>query len=119
MTVPAHVRVTSPVTGIPSQFFFGRVRVGESSQQMVKIQFTTDAIPRSRSEVTFKHNLGDQLRLEWLKSNGEMWELQAVLTPTRSFDLSKAKVVVEFADTKLPRLELPIYAAFATKEENN
>ena len=106
---PVHVRVTSAVNAVPSQFFFGQVRVGQPVKQTIKIRFTHDAVPASATEIVFEHNLGKQLGQEWLDSEGDQWELCARLTPRRDMDLSDAKIIMGFADPEMPTVDLPIY----------
>lgn len=108
--IPVCATITSAMTAIPGQLFFGKVTVGDAVTQRITVGFAPEAIPSSPNDVLLEHNIGDQLRVYWSKSEGEFWELVAELTPKHVGEMPGAKLTVRFADVTMPRVEVPIYA---------
>lgn len=117
-SLKVHALVTSAVTAIPSQLFFGRIKPGETADTTVKIQFSPGSTPKDLSKIAFKHNFGDQLNLRWLKTDGDVWELNAELTLRDGEELSGQKLSVAFSESGLPSLDLPIYVFSVTKKRD-
>ena len=108
--IPVHASVISTVIAIPEQIFFGKVTTGESTSRSVTLRFSPDAVPESQEQIRLQHSLGDQLQLEWSRTEGQSWELSAAFTPDGSRQVSGQKVTISFSDPELPSLMIPIYA---------
>lgn len=113
--VPVHGLVVSPVVAIPQQFFFGNVTLGESISRSITLRFCPDAVPESQERISLQHSLAEQLQLEWLRTEGRSWELNATFTPDTSRQVSGQKVTISFSDPDLPSLMLPVYASVEDK----
>lgn len=109
-TIPVYCRISSPLVAIPEQLFFGKVIVGKSSTCNITLRFAPDAIPPKQERVHFQHDLGEELELTWLKTDGQSWELGATFTPKGHNQIADKKVTISFSDPELPHLVLPIYA---------
>ncbi len=112
---PVVLQITSAVSAVPAQFFFGNVKTNETATKTIKVIFSPDAIPSDKGEIQFEHNLGEALKLAWLKSEGETWELQATLSVETARIPDEPKIVMVFSDTTLPKIQLPIYVMMDTE----
>ncbi|MDR2171774.1 MAG: DUF1573 domain-containing protein [Planctomycetaceae bacterium] len=116
-SLPLTLQITTAVSAVPAQFFFGNVTLNETATKNIKIVFSPDSIPKDKNEIHFEHDFGDKLQLNWISTEGESWELQASLKLNNE-NISKDPVVaVSFLDTKLPKIKLPVYVMFNTKTE--
>lgn len=109
-SIPVSLKLTAAVSLIPEQLFFGGIVPGEESVITVKVNFAPDSIPADTSQITFEHNLGESLKFQWLSTEGDMWELQAILNMPETDLPDNPQVVVNFNDDVLPTLSLPVYA---------
>ena len=116
-SVPAVLQITSTVSAIPGQFFFGDVTVGEPVTKSIRLVFAPDAVPSDVSRVSWEHNLGDALNLWWIQTAGETWELQATLTLNSTELPEDPHVAIRFADERLSSLNLPVYIMTRTGGE--
>jgi hypothetical protein len=116
-SLPVVLQITSAVSAIPAQFFFGNVKPSETVTKNIKIVFSPDSVPKEKSEIHFEHDFGENLQFNWISAEGETWELQA------SFKWSDEKmpeepiVTMTFSDPKLPKIQLPVYVMFNTEAE--
>jgi hypothetical protein len=60
--LPVVLQITSAVSVIPTQFFFGNVKRNETATKNVKVAFSPDSIPKEKSEIRFEHNIGKSLQ---------------------------------------------------------
>jgi hypothetical protein len=116
-SLPVVLQITSAVSAIPAQFFFGNMTKNETATKNIKIVFSPDSVPKEKSEIQFAHDFGENLQFNWISAEGETWELQA------SFNWSDEKIPEEpivtmiFSDPKLPKIQLPVYVMFNTEAE--
>lgn len=106
---PVVLQITSAVSAIPAQFFFGNVKPNETVTKSIRIVFSPDAIPHNQSEIKFDHNLGDSLTLEWLNTDGDSWELQASLNVGDAVIPDEPMITMTFPNPSLPKLKFPVY----------
>ena len=111
---PVILQITSAVSAIPAQFFFGNVTPNETATKSIKVMFIPDAIPKDKDEIQFEHNFGDSLELEWLNTEGDSWELQASLNVDDTPMPDEPAVIMSFSDPTLPKIRLPIYVMMST-----
>jgi len=112
---PVVLRVTSAVSAVPAQFFFGNVKPNETAIKSIKVFFSPDSIPKDKSEIHFGHI--DSLKLEWLNVEGESWELEATLDVTNIGIPDDLTVVMTFDDPALPKIYLPVYVMMSTESQ--
>ena len=112
---PVILQITSAVSAIPAQFFFGNVKPNETAAKSIKVMFIPDAIPKDETEIQFEHNFGDSLKFEWLNTEGDSWELQASLNVDGTAIPDEPVVIMSFADSALPKIRLPIYVMMSTE----
>ena len=114
-TLPVVLQITSAVSAIPAQFFFGNVKPNETATKSIKVMFAPDSIPADKNEIQFEHNLGDMLTFEWLKTEGSTWELQASLNVNSTAIPDDPVAIIAFSNPTLPRIRLPIYVLMSTE----
>jgi hypothetical protein len=114
-SLPIVLQITSAVSAIPAQFFFGNVTKNETITKNIKIVFSPDSIPKDKSEIQFEHNLGERLQLHWVAAEGEIWELQALLKLNEEKIPDEPVLVLTFSNPKLPKIQLPIYIMLNTE----
>jgi len=114
-TLPVVLQITSAVSAIPAQFFFGNVIPNETATRSIRIMFAPDSIPADKSEIQFEHDLGDSLKFEWLNTEGNTWEVQASLNISEVPD--DPVVFLAFSDETLLRIRLPIFVMMSTRSE--
>lgn len=113
---PLILQITSAVSAVPAQFFFGDVKPNETTMKSIKVMFNPDSIPKDENEIQFKHNFGDSLKFEWLSTEGNTWELQASLNVTDMVLPDEPVAIISFPDPALPKIHLPIYVMMSTEE---
>jgi len=116
--VPVVLQIRSVATAIPAQFFFGDVKQGETVTRTTKIVFSPYSVPKDKSEIHIKHNLGTILLFDWLTTTGNSWELQASLTFEKGGLPDEPVVEMTFSDPKMPKLILPIYVMILSETKN-
>lgn len=107
--VPVTLQITSAVSAIPGQLFFGTVNLNEPATKTIKVAFAPGAAPKNKDEIQFTHEFGDALQFTWLHTDGEIWELQATILLEKADVPEGAVVEMSFADPKLPKIALPVY----------
>jgi hypothetical protein len=115
-SLPVVLQITSSVSAIPAQFFFGNVIKNESTTKNIKIVFSPDSIPKNKSDIQFEHNFGDRLQLHWISTEGETWELQALLKLNEDKIPEESVLVMSFSNPKLPKIKLPIYVMIVAED---
>ena len=114
---PIVLQITSAVSAVPAQFFFGNVKPNEVATKSIKVFFNPDSIPKDQDEIQFEHNLGDSLKMKWLSAEGESWELEASLKVAGMTIPDDPKIIMTFADPALPKVHLPIYVMMSVESE--
>ncbi|MDR2441660.1 MAG: DUF1573 domain-containing protein [Planctomycetaceae bacterium] len=115
-SLPIILQITSAVSAIPAQFFFGNVTKNEPATKNIKIVFSPDSIPKDKNEIHFEHNFGERLQLHWISTKGEIWELQALLKLNEEKIPDESVLVMTFSDPKLPKIQLPIYIMIVAED---
>jgi hypothetical protein len=116
-SLPVVLQITSAVSAIPAQFFFGNVTKNETASKNIKIVFSPDSVPKEKSEIHFEHDFGGRLQLNWISADSETWELQASLKLNDDEIPNEPIVTMIFSDPKLPKIQLPVYVMFNTEAE--
>ena len=114
-TLPVVLQITSAVSAIPAQFFFGNVKPSETATKSLIVMFAPDSIPTDKNEIQFEHNLGNSLTFEWLNTEGSTWELQASLNVDGTAIPDDPVAVMAFSNPTLPSIRLPIYVLMNTE----
>lgn len=104
--------VVPPVTTSPSQLFFGTVPPGATVHRQIILHFIPSFKPQGAETVTFEHNLKNDLRLEWIRSEGAYYEIDAIFSPREDCDYSNALLSLSIATGEPDpiRLDVPIRA---------
>jgi hypothetical protein len=108
-SLPVVLQITSAVSAIPAQFFFGSITKNKAATKSIKIIFSPDSIPKDKNEIKFEHDFGDQLQLAWLTAEGEFWELQATLKLSNDKLPTESVLTIVFSNPTLPKIKLPVY----------
>jgi hypothetical protein len=116
-SLPVVLQITSAVSAIPAQFFFGNIAKNETATKNIKIVFSPDSVPKEKNEVHFEHDFGENLLLNWISVEGETWELQASLTWNDEKIPDDSIVTMTFSNPTLPKIQLPVYVMFNTEAE--
>ena len=111
------VRVIDAMNVIPGQLFFGQVVVKTPAKQTLNLFFSTDATPSSPNEVSFSHQLGEQLTFNWLSTDGNMWVLEATLTLNEKRDCSNDTLRLSCSNAKSSTFDIPLYYFLSDDDE--
>jgi hypothetical protein len=115
-SLPIVLQITSAVSAIPAQFFFGNVTRNETATKNIKIIFSPDSIPKDKNEIQFEHHFGEKLQLHWIFAEGEIWELQAILKLNEEKMPDESVLVLTFSNPKLSKIQLPIYVMIVAED---
>lgn len=107
--LPVRMIVSTAVSAIPAQLFFGEVEIGERVEQTLKLRFCRDLMPQDVGEFCVRHSLGRQMELDWLKTGEDTWELAALLVLEEVPEGEGTVATIEFLNEELPSIEIPLY----------
>jgi hypothetical protein len=116
-SLPVVLQITSAVSAIPGQLFFGDVQKNETATKNIKVVFSPDSVPKNKSEIRFEHDFGERLQWDWVSTEGETWELQASLTLNDEKIPEEPVVTMTFSNPTLPKIKLPVYVMLNTEAE--
>lgn len=114
---PVALQITSAVSAVPAQFFFGNVKPNETATKSIKIFFSPDVVPKDKNDIRFDHNLGDSLKMDWINTESDSWELQASLKLSDTAIPDEPMVTMIFSNKSLPRIKFPVYVMTSAESE--
>lgn len=107
--LPVKMLISRAVQAIPSQLFFGGLKVGEPAHQSIRLRFSPKLIPKNAEDIRFEHNLGSQLEYELRRIKDDTWEVMTTLNLSKVPAESMSEASFSFLSVDAPVVKVPIY----------